>query len=243
MGFRVKGGFATDKGNSKEINQDDIIIRCFRQNGELFLLGAVCDGIGGLEKGEVASRIVVNGINAWFDDITQRIDVINENIEVIISLLNSAVQQWNYAVKRYNDENGVRSGTTMSLIMIKKNDFYIVHVGDSRIYRCNLYLEQLTNDEVVVKNENGEAKYYLSNYMGRDYDLLYHSLVGTIEHGDKFLFCSDGFYHSFSNEDMGRYIARYQCGNSIYEICRDAIFDMMGRQEMDNISVGMLFFE
>ena len=57
----------TDIGIKKQTNQDSILIKHGQcEKGEI-LLAVICDGMGGLKKGEVASATVVKKFSEWFD--------------------------------------------------------------------------------------------------------------------------------------------------------------------------------
>ena len=49
----------TDIGNGRPSNQDAYLLRQKEKNGKLYLLAVVCDGMGGLNKGEIASHYIV----------------------------------------------------------------------------------------------------------------------------------------------------------------------------------------
>ncbi len=58
----------TDIGIQKETNQDSICVRrAAFSEAEETVLAVVCDGMGGLKKGEVASAAAVNAFGTWFD--------------------------------------------------------------------------------------------------------------------------------------------------------------------------------
>ena len=241
--MRLKGGFATDKGISREKNEDAIILQAIEQQGEWFAVGAVCDGIGGLEKGEVASRLVISELKNWFERVSQWIQIAQMDANVLFSQLTQDVQKWNKKVCEFCAVNHVKSGTTLSLIMIIRNQYFIIQVGDSRIYKYNSYLEQLTQDEITEKITNGKPKGYLNNFFGKSEQLKYTTSNGILNSGDVLLYCSDGFYHKFTQKDMEYFVGQYRRNGSIYPICVEGIKMMEERQERDNISVGMIMIE
>lgn len=57
----------TDVGIKKKTNQDSVLIREASTDYGQVLLAVVCDGMGGLSKGEVASTAVINSVSAWFE--------------------------------------------------------------------------------------------------------------------------------------------------------------------------------
>ena len=110
----------------------------------------------------------------------------------------------------------------MSVIMIIQNFYYIIHVGDSRIYLCRNSIEQMTADDSQTRFENGRVKKYLSNYMGKNEKLTFQCLEGNVMQGDIFLFCTDGMYHHMREEDIELNIER---------------------GEKDNISLGVIYID
>ena len=239
MSIRLKGGFATDIGISREKNEDSIILQAIEQQGEWFAVGAVCDGIGGLEQGEVASRLIISELKGWFEKISRWINIAQMDGNTLFSQLILDVQVWNRKVCEYCAIHRIKSGTTLSLLMILRNQYYIIHVGDSRIYRYNGFMEQLTQDEVTEKN----GKSYLNNFIGKSKQLKYTTASGKLCSGDVFLYCSDGFYHRFTQNDMEKMMEKYRICGSVYRICVDGIKLMEERMEKDNISVGMVIVE
>ena len=62
----VLTGYKTDVGIKKEVNQDSLIIRkAMTEVGEVTFI-SVCDGMGGLSFGELASAEAVNGLKIVF---------------------------------------------------------------------------------------------------------------------------------------------------------------------------------
>ena len=63
MNFIVTGN--TDIGLTKSTNQDSLFIRVFNTVQGRMVLAVICDGMGGLQKGEVASASVVYAFEEW----------------------------------------------------------------------------------------------------------------------------------------------------------------------------------
>lgn len=49
-------------------NQDSVLIKQAKVDGEEVLLAVICDGMGGLSKGELASATVIRAFAKWFDE-------------------------------------------------------------------------------------------------------------------------------------------------------------------------------
>ena len=66
MKFRSAG--ATNVGTTKKTNQDSYLIKIAETElGDVALI-AVCDGMGGLAKGELASAEVIHALSDWFEN-------------------------------------------------------------------------------------------------------------------------------------------------------------------------------
>ena len=66
MKFAISGN--TDVGIKKSTNQDSLFLRKYLTSfGEVVLI-VLCDGMGGLEKGEVASASLINAFEKWADE-------------------------------------------------------------------------------------------------------------------------------------------------------------------------------
>ncbi len=139
---------ATDIGTVRSSNQDAFKNTVLTENS---VLSVVCDGMGGAKAGNVASEMAVNIIteyvkNAFTDDMP------SFSIE---KLLRSAIETANYEIfalsKENADYNGM--GTTVVAAIVKGNEGYICHVGDSRAYIYeNGILTQVTRDHSVVQD-------------------------------------------------------------------------------------------
>jgi len=197
----------------------------------------VCDGVGGLENGEVASAFLVRHMEAWFEEVTSWLVISGLEPEVLFSHLKDAVEGWNEELCRFCQRENLKTGSTMSLLLLVRGQAYIVHVGDSRIYRYRGgVLEQLTVDDSVARLRTGQMKSYLNNYMGKREQLWFQALEGNAEKGDIFVVCSDGFYHHLTGSDIEAFHGR-RWKKDPDGFCSEMIRTMMERGEKDNISV------
>lgn len=241
--MRMYCGHASHAGNTRKNNQDAIFLRHIEQNGQYFALGAVCDGIGGLEQGELASALIIDEVTQWFQTVTAWVDILTVDSAILFAHLKDGVEIWNEKLYEYCQQEDIRMGTTMSLIMIVRDRYYIVHVGDSRIYRYHEILEQLTVDACVARMQNGRVKNYLDNYMGKTKELWFQALEGNIVPGDLFLFCSDGLYHRMLETDLKEIYHENRKKQDLSESCERLACVMMDRGERDNISLGIIMME
>jgi len=95
-------------------------------NDNLFM---VCDGVGGANKGEIASHITTNIISEYIKNINNKNDITQEDI-------NQAILKAENAVEQHINQNFECKGmaTTLTLLCINKENGIIAWVGDSRIY-------------------------------------------------------------------------------------------------------------
>jgi protein phosphatase len=238
----IRGGCGTDIGISRKNNQDAIMFEKYENSGDVFAMGVICDGIGGLEHGEEASYSVIKAAKHWFDGVTSWIKVKEADRDIIFAHFMDAVEEWNYTVRDLIKTQNISTGTTMSAVIILQEYYYIVHVGDSRIYRFNCKLEQITNDESIARMTNNGMKMYLENYIGREDELSFKTYQGNVESGDMFIYSSDGFYHTLELEDVEMIYRRIK-DEDIQTICMEAIKDRIEKRETDNISVGIIYCE
>lgn len=239
--MKLTGGCATYVGNTRKVNQDAILYRSSEKDGWYFTVLAVCDGVGGLEKGELASALVVRQANAWYERILQWLDIPTADPDVLYAHVKDAAEEWNREVCEYRERNRIQTGTTLSLLLLLRDKYYTLQVGDSRIYRFGENdWEQLTVDASVTQMKNGKMKTYLDNYMGKTRDLWFTSSGGAVRDGDLFLVCSDGLYHHLQPEDIREIRGGIRDEKGVKAVCEGLIEKMMERGERDNISAGIV---
>ena len=141
MGFSAV--YNTDVGIKKKTNQDSLAIKIADTPNGQVVFSLVCDGMGGLAKGEVASKEVITAFCNWFD--TQFVEMVDNNSfsEELLRYqwIRLAVEQ-NEKIKAYGEQNGFMLGTTISAILIYREMYYILHVGDSRVYEITSGIRQ-----------------------------------------------------------------------------------------------------
>ncbi len=135
----------TDVGLVREHNEDVVIAIKHPKNKNIKLLIAA-DGMGGKQKGEVASSYVANSIRDWF--IKKDIKIFS-NINKTEELLSTYIKTLNQnLIKKYGRDV---LGTTLVLAIINKNKTLILNVGDSRAYIYkNRNLIQVNEDDSDV---------------------------------------------------------------------------------------------
>lgn len=199
--------YHTDVGLKKTTNQDSLIIQQAMCDCGPVLMAAVCDGLGGLQKGEVASAAAVRALSDWFMYILpgvlengMRITDCRESLEKLIASLNSNIRQ-------YGKRNGCELGTTMDMLLLIANKYYIFHVGDCRTYYMGHNLIQLTKDQTYVQQQmdmgamtpeqarQDRMRNTLLQCIGASEKIEIDFMEGVYAINDAFLICCDGFRH------------------------------------------------
>ncbi|MCR5830503.1 MAG: serine/threonine-protein phosphatase [Lachnospiraceae bacterium] len=185
-------------GPLRKINQDSILILT---HDEMSLF-CIADGMGGLSEGEKASSLMTERLSAWW---SAHSDMLYEkNMGQIADGLESVISDVNRELYEYGLSNQ-QCGTTASILCVSKNMYFILSVGDSRIYMRNKRdFHQLTKDEIwsnqwIIEPRSGvkipDNKYgMLLNAIGTDKTIIAQRMGGFFEKGSVFLICSDGLY-------------------------------------------------
>lgn len=244
--------YGTNKGKIKKVNQDSFSIKVVNSIRGKAALAIICDGMGGLEHGELASKEVVVAFNKWFStDFARMVSEDSFQSELLFDQWQNIIETLNFRIGNYASGQDMMMGTTLSVMLIYQNRYYIGHVGDSRIYRLDRDLYQLTQDQSVVAQEvrmgrltEEEAKTdprrsVLLQCVGASMIIEPQYEEGLIQEDTVFLLCSDGFVHFIDENEMkqafspGKLEDKEQ-GNMI---CENWIQKVMERGERDNITV------
>ena len=166
---------------------------------------AVADGMGGHNRGDVASNDTLRNLHYFFYDIPLCLNISEFN-EAMAGWLNSIN---NYvASKGRADEQFKGMGTTLVGLAYYYGDFYSMNCGDSRLYRFRQgELTQLTTDH-SLNNMLGSEKHtnIITNCIGGGCNSSYMDLVriSDVCPDDVFLLCSDGLTDMLPNQEIAR---------------------------------------
>ena len=182
------------------------------------VIAVVCDGMGGMEGGEIASRMCAELIYNGFYQLG--------HIDDVCQVLKELVSAADAEVSAITSQDGrkLKSGTTIVAVVVRGNKAYWVSAGDSRIYFMhNGRLERLTRDHnfrlllqeqcnagLISQEEvdTDQQKEALISYVGKGSNLIIDA--GEVEFGvaddDILLLCSDGLYKSIGDDEISRLI-------------------------------------
>jgi serine/threonine protein phosphatase PrpC len=137
---------------SRSENQDRVLVLKTLSDKGMFIIGVLCDGMGGMLSGaECASSAIASFINSCIQK--SHLDI-KDRLWVAINTANNFI---------YDKHKGY-SGTTLSAFGLdNKGNFEAVNIGDSRIYLVvDNKLNQISTDDTI---EGALGKSTLSNYL------------------------------------------------------------------------------
>lgn len=244
--------YYTDAGNYKKINQDALSIKVVNSPQGKIVFAIVCDGMGGLERGELASKEAVLAFNNWFVSQFQQMVAANMFLEEELYIQwEKLIQEINDRLEKYAGRKGVMMGTTLSALLVYQNHYYICHVGDSRVYRITQSITQVTKDQTLVaqKVKMGQLTQEQARVDSRRNILLQcvgackvvepQYETGIIDSEITFLLASDGFVHLISEEELYQIFHPeiLNSRNQMTDICERTARVVMERGERDNITI------
>ena len=231
--FKFKLGAQTNVGCVRTNNEDNFVVSADLNAGEwllprdchtVFTLGnkgamlVVADGMGGLDAGEIASRMAVDTMKEFFsaDKIT---DEIVKDASTIRKYMYDAVVAADNAIKRKSrEEKGGKSmGTTLVAAWLFDGYANIIWCGDSRGYLFNPVsgLAQVTKDHSYVQ-ELVDSGRLLPEYAfdHPDSNIITRSLGNPqkaanpdfvrlpLQEGEVILLCTDGLNSMLRDEEI-----------------------------------------
>jgi protein phosphatase len=224
MSVSIAGRTHTGKKRSAKINEDSFFAE--KING--IYLAVVCDGMGGVKGGNIASSLAVK---AFADTTGELLPGSSDYRDILFACVAKANDVVLKTAK--NDKELTGMGTTAVACIIKGGEYYAVNVGDSRMYIIDGksgFITQITKDHSLVQElvENGTMtkeqaekspnKNILTRVLGADDVVDVDFYKGKYESG-AILLCSDGLYNFIDETDIAKYISSYEN----IEHCVDAL--------------------
>lgn len=245
--YELLASIQTDKGCVREANED--AGRYIKPNDPKLLaskgtLMIVADGMGGHASGEVASGMAVELISRLYYEAHGEAQVaLKRAVEEANRLLYEASQQ---------DERLQGMGTTCTALVLRQGIALVTHVGDSRLYLFRggqLYL--MTEDHSAVMEMVKQGLLTLAEARHHEDKNVILRALGTaptvetatweqplpVQHGDRFLLCSDGLYDLVEDNEIGQALTATA---EPHEACVQLIALAKQRGGHDNITVGIV---
>ncbi len=241
----------TDIGTTKNTNQDSFSVKVINTQKGRMVFAILCDGMGGLAKGEVASSTVIRAFDKWVNEDLPVLCRTSIEDYVIRDQWCSIIENQNELIKTYGERQGIRLGTTAVVMLLTQDKYYILNVGDSRAYELSSGLRQITVDQTFVAREvalgnmtEEQAKFderrnVLLQCVGASDKVYPEMFYGEAKKDAVYLLCSDGFRHEISGEEIFENLRPdlMTDENIMHERAEMMINVNKQRNERDNISV------
>ena len=198
-------------------NQEDAIFPLPDQVNSDHRVFVVCDGMGGLDKGEVASETVCKTLGRVAETILHTLGAFTD--DDLTHCMNAAYE----ALDAADTDNEATMGTTMTFLCFHEQGCLVAHIGDSRIYhlrpslgaqrgvlfrsRDHSLVHQLYelgeisyNDMAKYPKKNIILKGMQPHQVERTRASLAH--IADIRPGDYFYMCTDGMLEAMDDERL-----------------------------------------
>jgi protein phosphatase len=217
----------TDTGRVRASNQDAFV------DHNSVGLWAVADGMGGHRDGDVASRMVCEGLQSFKPEgsLEDCVDELRQRMSRVNSQLHAA------AIRPINP---VQSGSTVVMLLAKRTACAILWAGDSRVYRLReRKLVQLTTDHTWATELQldeamaEESDHAITRAVGGEEILLLDVRRDRVKLGDRFLLCSDGLTRELSTPQIASLLG----AGDVKQSAKALIDATLAQGARDNVTV------
>lgn len=226
----------SDVGCKRSNNED-----CFGYDLESKLF-IVCDGMGGMAAGEVASNLAVQETLQRYRDLCLHELSLEERIQSAIAEANYAV--WNMAASHANLRG---MGTTLVAAGIRDRQVVIANIGDSRAYllRGGGCLQITEDHSFRPQHKNPERNMVdipqlqnlITRAVGTDATVTADLFSAEMQSGDTILLATDGLTRYVTSDEIANLVYRQ---NSLEQISYSFIELCHARGGADNVTCLLL---
>ena len=218
------------------VRNDAFSTRVDLTNSDRYIM-AVADGMGGHNRGDVASSDALHNLEFYFHDLPTglRPESIKDKFEDWLDSINNIIDS-----KGRSDEQYKGMGTTLVGLAFYEGQFYTLNCGDSRLYRFrDGDLTQLTSDH-SLSNMLGSSQHsnVITNCIGGGATSSFIDIVNItddIKEGDVYMLCSDGLSDMLPDSIIYTLLAE---GSDANTLCDAAV----AAGGLDNVSCCVLQF-
>ncbi len=224
----MKTAYLWEKGEC-ETNEDSLVLQQAETRVGTVTLAAVCDGVGGLNEGETASGYVAEMLIVWFYKELIPMAQKHKKSKTIYRSVLKMLYEADEKLKEYGRKKGLRLGTTVTILFFIERQFYLVHIGDSRVYEVRRKIKVLTKDD-----GDGKVLYHCIGAGKWENPQWKH---GKVRGKTGFLLCTDGFYKKLTREEI-MVVTSPQCREEIgmEKRLKEAAERVKERRMQDNVS-------
>lgn len=174
----------------------------------------VCDGVGGQDNGEVASRTVADAMGSYMQNVNLSKPFTTEDFGKVLEYSYSCLYK---RMRMYSKD----MATTMTFVCFNKDGVFCAHMGDSRIYHVRpgvgiLYQSEdhslvnalvhsgnLTPEEAINHPKSNVITRCISYVeKGVDKPSATTIQINDVEKGDYFFLCTDGVLHCVDDDEL-----------------------------------------
>ena len=234
----------SDIGLVRSSNQDSCNAEYFPGNSAW---AVVCDGMGGANGGDIASKIAVKEITKHINE-SYKEGMDSESIRSIMEKSVNCANEEVYKKSLLNPElKGM--GTTVVLVMIVNDILHIVYAGDSRAYIINEHESvQITTDHSMVQQmvKSGQItetqakahpnKNIITRALGVDSKINLDYIEFKLKTNDSVLICTDGLTNYVDSEAICELYNRFP----IEVLADKLVFTAKDMGGSDNITVVLI---
>ena len=184
---------ASDIGKVRKNNEDFVDAKIICKDDETKIgIFALADGMGGHNKGEVASLMAVNGIIEFLSESLSQSG--NIKIDYFDDIIKQAYNQVNYSIleKSKEDESFNGMGTTLVTVVIYNDD-----MRDEELKRITIdhsVVEDLVRMNIISEEEamTHPIRNHITRAMGTDEMVIVDIFRKKLKPHDKILMATDG---------------------------------------------------
>ncbi len=217
-----------DKGDFYSCNQDSFALQTVLTGAGPFAMAMVCDGVGGLAKGEYAGGLVARSMTAWFYEHALVLLCQNKSFYKLFGSFKRALAEVHERLVKEGKEQEICMGTTITMLLLGKGNYYVFHVGDCSCYKIRKRITKLTEDQIDV---SGKLLYAV----GVGEMPVVWKKRGTYGKKDTFLLGSDGLIRCLTPQAM-QIIGKLKAGQEgdMRKLLREIVRRGRDKGEKDN---------
>ncbi|MDR0437930.1 MAG: protein phosphatase 2C domain-containing protein [Bacteroidales bacterium] len=232
--MELKPYFSSVNECGQRSNNEDSIIHgeLAEQKGYFFV---ICDGVGGVAKGEVASELACEKTKEYLQNNISD----SYNQDYLYNMVDFIENEFDNYTNQYPETKGM--ATTMALLILHLGKAIIVHIGDSRVYHIrndkilfstqdHSLVNELVKSGVITKKEalthpqRNVVTRALQGKHAKPVKADVH-IIDRIENLDYFFLCSDGITESIPDIQLKEILSKKWYNkmkmNAIKEKCKE----------------------
>ncbi len=237
--FLTESAALSDIGKVRSANEDTFYIN---DSQAIFL---IADGMGGTDFGRAAADIVRTVVPEYCGDLKKDLPS-----EQVLDILNKSYLKAHEKIREMIEESvrGRSAGTTADTLVLKGGQYFIAHIGDSRVYllrekkmtlltKDHSYLQKMIDSGIDVDEEFSKSfgRHILTRCLGCEDRNITDLLSGDVRSGDIFCLCTDGLHGYVSGNSIQNELLKNSLSNE--KICKNLVNSANEAGGNDNVTV------